>query len=136
MLFLRQRYDTASILCQECDSQKEAVIVPPTYFKEYSNYFLNQVWHQAEQGLREAEKTFFCGYSIPDADMHIKYLLKRIETNRERKPLQIYVANGHYDKTLAERTAEESRFNRFFIGPVNYLEDDFDGLVKNIDRYL
>lgn len=58
------------------------IIIPPTYFKNFSNIFLNCVWNNAEYFLREVNHIIFCGYSFPDADIHIKYLLKRVETNR------------------------------------------------------
>jgi NAD-dependent SIR2 family protein deacetylase len=124
------------ILCDDCKSIKEMVIVPPTYFKDYTNYYLNRVWHSAEQELREADKIIFCGYSFPDADMHIKYLLKRVETNRGSKPLQIIVANNHDKKSQYEKEEEEKRFKRFFIGPVNYTEEDFISFTQNIEKYL
>lgn len=133
---IRPERDPQKIICSQCESLKESVIIPPTYFKEYNNYFLTQVWHKAEQDLREVDKIFFCGYSFPDADMHIKYLLKRIETNRNGRPLQIYVANGHPDKAESEKETEKNRFNRFFIQSVTYLEDDFDHLIVNIGKYL
>ena len=125
------------ILCAQCESLKEYVIIPPTYFKEYSNYFINQVWHKAEQDLYKVEKIFFCGYSFPDADMQIKYLLKRIETNC-KQPLHIYIANGYPNKSKEEKELEFKRYNRFFKYKenVNYLEYDFDSFIENLENYL
>jgi NAD-dependent SIR2 family protein deacetylase len=133
---IRPTENTQDIQCTQCGSLKESVIIPPTYFKEYSNYFLNQVWHKAEQDLRKVEKIFFCGYSFPDADIQIKYLLKRIETNRNGQPLQVYVANGYPEKKSDEEDLERKRYNRFFIQEVNYLEDDFYNLITNLQNYL
>lgn len=133
---IRPTEDTQDIICTQCGSIKEPVIIPPTYFKQYSNYFLNQVWHKAEHDLRKVEKIFFCGYSFPDADMQIKYLLKRVETNRNGQPLQIYVANGDPKKSVKEKELERRRYNRFFIQDVKYLDDDFDDLIANLQDYL
>ena len=133
---IRPTNDTRDTLCSQCKNLKEPVIVPPTYFKEYNNYFLNQVWHKAEQDLRRVEKIFFCGYSFPDADMQIKYLLKRIETNRNGQPLKVYVANGYTGKSPEEKDLERKRYNRFFIENVNYLDEGFDGLITNLQHYL
>jgi len=60
-----------------------------------SNFHLQQVWRHAERALISARKIVFCGYSLPDADLHIKYLLKRAELNRRRDPPEVYVVNGN-----------------------------------------
>ena len=133
---IRPDHESEKIQCQQCESIKESVIIPPTYFKDYNNYFLTQVWHGAEQDLRSVEKIFFCGYSFPDADMHIKYLLKRIETNRNGNPLQVYVANGYPNKSEREKEVEKNRYNRFFTQAVTYLDAEFDDLIKCIEEYL
>lgn len=133
---IRPDQNKEHIYCPDCNTLREFVIIPPTYFKDYNNFFLNEVWYKAEQDLRGVEKIFFCGYSFPDADMQIKYLLKRIETNRNGQPLQVYVANGYPKKSLEEKSLERRRYDRFFIQNVNYLEEDFDGLIANLPNYL
>ena len=60
------------------------IIVPPTYFKDMSNVFLSNVWNESEKALRESNNIrFFCGYSFPEADIHIKYIIKRVQTSRK-----------------------------------------------------
>ena len=46
-----------------------------------SNRYLQEIWYKSEKALKEAKNIYFCGYSFPDADIHIKYLLKRAEIN-------------------------------------------------------
>ena len=82
------------VYCSKCGSLQKAVIVPPTYFKEYSNHYLQQQWRLAERLLTEAKHIVFCGYSFPDADIHVKYLLKKAEINRsQRNTFKISVIN-------------------------------------------
>ena len=93
-------------------------MVPPTYFKNMSNVFLATIWNRAEQALRRAEHVIFCGYSFPDADIHIKYLLKRAQTNRAPGAGEAYytVVNCHPGKDPRAALEEKRRFRRF-LGP-------------------
>jgi NAD-dependent SIR2 family protein deacetylase len=112
--------------CEICESIMLPIIVPPTFFKEMSNVFLSIVWNRAEQSLREVEKIIFCGYSFADADMHVKYLIKRIQTNRSRpEDLRIEIINFHPGKKPYSATAERNRFSRFLGQSVCYTELSF-----------
>jgi hypothetical protein len=102
----------ASCRCTGCSSGTVPIIVPPTYYKVLSNPYLAQQWLLAEKALRQADQVVFCGYSMPDADVHIRYLLKRVELSRQT-PLQVYVVNEHDGKTCDQRQAEMARYTRF-----------------------
>ena len=71
--------------CLNCGEVTVPIIVPPTYFKNMSNVFLSTVWNKSERAIRDSDIIVFCGYSFPEADMHIKYLLKRVQTSRKKK---------------------------------------------------
>jgi hypothetical protein len=103
----------AECRCRKCGSLTVPIIIPPTYFKVLSNIFLQEVWHRAENVLSSCRTWVFCGYSFPDADMHVKYLLKRVQVNTPglRK---IFVVNWHKTKTRREAAEEEHRYRRFF----------------------
>jgi NAD-dependent SIR2 family protein deacetylase len=75
-----------------CNGATIPIVVPPTFFKVMSDFHLQQVWHHANLALSQAERIFFCGYSLPDADMHIRYLLKRAEINSGNTP-EVFVLN-------------------------------------------
>jgi hypothetical protein len=65
----------------------------------------------------------FCGYSFADSDIHIKYLLKRAQLNRDAavRPLRVTLVN-HYDgKSSAMELAEKNRFERF-LGPLHLFD--------------
>jgi hypothetical protein len=78
-----------------------------------ANRFLEQIWHETDELLRKAKRIIFCGYSFPDADIHIKYLLKRAELYK-RRGFEVYVINGHDSKSEEEAVNESRRFKRFF----------------------
>jgi NAD-dependent SIR2 family protein deacetylase len=127
--------DFQNSFCRSCESVIVPIIVPPTYFKDTSNVFLTLVWHRAEQALREVDHIAFCGYSFPDADIHIKYLLKRTQTNPARR-LRLSVCNNHPGKTTAVAQEEELRYKRFLGAGVEYTERSFDDLVADPVRHL
>jgi len=45
--------------------------------KDYRNPHLAQVWYEAQHMLRESGRAIFIGYSLPDDDVEVIYLLKR-----------------------------------------------------------
>jgi hypothetical protein len=61
----------------------------------------------------KCDRLVFCGYSFPDADVHIRYLLKRIEVNRQQTP-DVYIVNEHQGKNENSRRMEQERYMRFF----------------------
>lgn len=118
--------------CTNCQSPTSAVVVPPTFFKAMSEFHLQQIWHEAEVSLTKTRNIFFCGYSMPDADIHIKYLLKRAEMSRGGTP-EVFIYNGHAGKLDREKREEEKRFRRVFRQPghVHYVDASFQHLADN-----
>jgi len=110
------KWHTEECLCTKCRTLAVPIIIPPTYFKVLSNLYLRQIWDRADRELTKADRVVFCGYSFPDADMHLKYLLKRAEVNRpETEPgPEVFVVNDHRRKRKAQRLAEKERYVRFF----------------------
>ncbi|GAF95891.1 unnamed protein product, partial [marine sediment metagenome] len=127
--------DFQNSYCPSCESVIVPIIVPPTYFKEMSNVFLSTVWHKAEQALRKVDHLVFCGYSFPDSDIHIKYLLKRVQTNRS-SAMRFTVCNNHRGKKRELAEEEKARFLRFLGPRVDYTDRSFDDVVADPMRYL
>lgn len=120
--------------CHLCGSQFSTLIVPPTYFKSLTNVYLGMVWVKAELALREVRHLIFCGYSFPDVDMHIKYLIKRIQSYR-RHDLFITVINNYDGKTDESREEEENRFRRFLGMDVDYTDLCFGEFAADPLKY-
>lgn len=114
------------VQCKRCEDFMHPLIVPPTFFKEMNDAVLSAVWRSFEEKLRDTEHVIFCGYSFPDADMHIKYAFKRREIVGNPKSLEISVVNNHAGKEKLRKDEEESRFSRFFTCKVNYTNLSFD----------
>lgn len=63
--------------CPTCNTRLRPLLVAPSHLKYYRNPHLSQVWYEAERVLREARRVVFVGYSLPDDDVEVVYLLKR-----------------------------------------------------------
>ena len=93
------------------------IIIPPTFYKEMSNPFIQQVYLKTEKILRQAKRIYICGYSLPDADMHISYLLKKAEMFNKKTP-EIVVINKNpklnKGRQKVQIEKDKERFRRFF----------------------
>lgn len=74
---LESFYASAGSDCPACGTKLRALLVAPSHLKDYRNPHVTQVWYQAERLLREAGRVVFVGYSLPDDDVEVIYLLKR-----------------------------------------------------------
>ena len=125
----------SSCSCPSCESVILPIIVPPTYFKDMTNVFLNEIWYKCEQDLRRTEHIIFCGYSFPDADIHIKYLLKRIQTNKD-SALRFTVINNHPGKSNDVKNEERKRYRRFLGSSVNYTNKSFEDFANTPEAII
>ncbi|MFZ5993500.1 MAG: SIR2 family protein [Thermodesulfobacteriota bacterium] len=118
-------------ICDVCGSEMAPIIIPPTFFKVMSNFYLQEIWRKAENALKQVKRIFFCGYSFPDADIHIKYLLKRVEINSGSTP-EIFIINNHEGISDYQRESEELRYKRFFKNSykVHYTDQSFENFCE------
>lgn len=118
--------------CDTCQTDMIPIIIPPTFFKVMSNHFLQQIWRDAEKVLMATKRIVFCGYSFPDADVHIKYLLKRVEVNRGTTP-DVFIFNSHRGKSDEIKQQEKERYERFFSDKqrVCYLDKSFEDFCRD-----
>ena len=74
---LEQSYTPDGNPCPGCGTRLRPLLIAPTHLKDYRNPHLAQVWYEAERVLREANRAVFIGYSLPDDDVEVVYLVKR-----------------------------------------------------------
>jgi hypothetical protein len=74
---LEKSYTPDGDPCPGCGTRLRPLLIAPTHLKDYRNPHLSQVWYEAERVLREADRAIFIGYSLPDDDVEVVYLLKR-----------------------------------------------------------
>jgi hypothetical protein len=128
--------DPMGATCSRCDTLRSPVIIPPTFYKDMSNVHLANIWRRAESSLMDADQLIFCGYSFPQADTHIKYMLKRAETNRRSPGFDVKVFNWHPNKKHTEASDEKDRYNRFFLEEVDYLEKSFSDFATAPEEFI
>jgi hypothetical protein len=87
---LHDRYSCQGAPCK-CGSFVRPVLITPTHKKDYRNPHISRVWYEAERTLREADRVYFVGYSLPDDDVEVIYLLKRGLAHLTDRPQQITV---------------------------------------------
>ncbi|MBI3476587.1 MAG: SIR2 family protein [Acidobacteria bacterium] len=123
--------DPDACICS-CGTLSVPIVIPPSYFKVLSNLYLQEVWNAAEQLLSKSDVWVFCGYSFPEADMHLKYLLKRVQVNSS-KFRRVLVFNWHSKKKKNEAKTEENRLKRFFGSgfDLDYKRNSFEDLVSD-----
>ncbi len=55
--------------------------------------FIKTLFQNAIECLKSAERVYFCCYSIPEADMDFKYIIKQVESDR-KEFREVYLCNS------------------------------------------
>lgn len=124
---MRVFYEERPAICPECHSPYQALIITPTLLKDYANGLLLQVWRNAERKIKDADHLIFIGYSLADADVEIKCMIKRAMYDgrvQHGRRLAVTVV----DKEGSGTEAEE-RYQRLF-GEIEYLPIGFARYVR------
>jgi hypothetical protein len=74
---LEHRYTCHGSPCVDCKTWVRPVLISPSFQKDYRNPHIAAIWRQADSILRKAKRVIFIGYSLPEDDIHVVYLLKR-----------------------------------------------------------
>jgi hypothetical protein len=63
--------------CKFCGTPLRAVMITPSFAKDYRNPHIQRVWYEAEWMLRESTRAYIIGYSLPNDDLDVIHLLRR-----------------------------------------------------------
>jgi hypothetical protein len=88
------------------------------------------IWNRTDIAVQKVKHIVFCGYSFPDADIHIKYLLKRAQTNRDGD-LEFTVVNHFPGKDPDQIKQEKYRYERFLGKNVSYTMKSFQDFCND-----
>jgi len=130
---IADRIITERIPCERDGATQRPLIIPPTWLKVYDNAHLTRIWLEAEHVLRNAEAVFFIGYSIPESDVHIRYLLKKSLYRRDTPPRIVVVTSAERRKKSAVEL--RSRYERFF-GPTEIYPIGFEKFSSDVMKYI
>jgi len=132
---LEPRYSCHGFPCPHCSTFVEPVLITPTQLKDYRNPHVRTVWTLAEQALRGAERAIIVGYSLPDDDLDVIYLLKR--------GLGQLANRASRNITVVERTSDDAmraigkhpvgrRYRSMFGSDIDWRTDGFEGLIAEL----
>jgi len=129
---LEERYSCHGFPCKSCAAPVEPILITPTKLKDYQNIHVKAVWARAEQELNTADRAIIVGYSLPDDDLEVTYLLKRgLEKLAARSPKSLtVVGRATADGVTAITKHPVGRRYRAIFGPdIDWRTDGFEGLI-------
>lgn len=88
--------------------------------------FINVIWRDAKEYLLNANRIYIIGYSIPDADLNIKLLLKTCV----KKDAEIFLVNT--DKSIISRVKNIFKNSKTKIN-IEFVSEDKDIVNKFIE---
>jgi hypothetical protein len=121
---LEQSYTPDGSPCPTCSTKLRPLLVAPTHLKDYRNPHLTQVWYEAERVLRSADRLIFVGYSLPDDDVEVIYLLKRSLAHLPSE--RITVVEYDPSNPLLESHAVGRRYRALFGEGVDWHPEGMD----------
>jgi len=123
---LEAKYSCHGAECKECQAFIRPILITPTFLKDYRNPHIAKVWYEAERALRQARHVIFIGYSLPDDDVNVIYLLKRglIDQN-----LKVTVVEYDGKKQDKRENLVWLRYRSLFGDDVEWWNEGFDKYV-------
>ncbi len=108
--------------CPLDGTEFQTLIMPPSYVKSLKQPVINQLLSEASREIRIAKKIVFVGYSLSDADVHVKALFQK-QINPDTK---IIVVNTRNSDTLKNKYYSLSK-------NINFMNCAFEEMVSNPD---
>ncbi len=75
--------------CSRDENEFQTMLVPPSHLKDLSHPINSRLFIESAEEIRRARKVVFIGYSLPEADIHMKAILKK----SLRPQTEIFVLN-------------------------------------------
>jgi len=110
--------------CKYCGTPLRAVMITPSFAKDYRNPHIQKVWYEAEWLLRESTHAVIVGYSLPNDDLEVIHLLRR--GLRELPPENITVVLREPDDAICRR------YRSHFGSNVDFQLDGFEKWAHQI----
>jgi hypothetical protein len=123
---LEANYSCHGAECEDCKAFIRPILITPTFLKDYRNPHVSKVWYEAERALREATRVIFVGYSLPDDDVNVIYLLKRGLINENLK-----ITVVEYDEKKQDKVDNVvwQRYRSLFGDKVEWWNEGFDKYI-------
>lgn len=82
--------------CPIDGTEFQTLIMPPSYLKALHNPVITQLFSEAAREIRATKKIVFIGYSLSNADVHIKALFKKAISDK----IELIVVNHRSKETM------------------------------------
>lgn len=114
--------------CTYCKSKQTLFIIPPTFFKTLTNVHITTILQNIQKEIVNSDYLVFIGYSFPDADLHLKYIIKKAFQFLS-KSREIIVIEKEFDPNLVDYPNLKLRdvyqryeriFKNFYFIPVGF----------------
>jgi len=127
--------------CKYCNSEQTLFIIPPTFFKTLTNLHIATILQKIQKEVVNSDCLIFIGYSFPDADLHLKYIIKKafqfLQKSRKVIVIEKELKGGPDLKLLDTYLRYERIFKEFYFIPIGFekfVESPFEYL-KRPERY-
>ena len=125
-------YAQRANVCRGCGGALRALMIAPTSRKDYRNPHITSIWYRAERLSQSADRVIFVGYSLPENDVDVIYLLKRSLSNLPPEKVTVV----EFDKS--ERTLEShpvgQRYRSLFGSSIEWSTAGFMGWLAKYDQ--
>jgi hypothetical protein len=121
--------------CPECQGRYDPLIITPTLVKSYDNILLREVWRRAEDKVSKADEVVFIGYSLPDADVLLRCMLKRALFRNRNWQLDVRGRTSTCKISVVSNSPLNSETHRRYVkqfGDVEYHADGFQGYIEQV----
>jgi len=114
-------------VCPLDGTEFQTLIMPPSYLKSLNQPIISQLFSEASREIRDAKKIVFVGYSLSDADVHIKALFKK-----QLKPeTEVIVVNSKEEVSLRHKYHAIQKDVKFYHRTFEDMVSD-ESLLKDI----
>ncbi len=127
---LEKKYSCHGVPCtrDHCGAAVRPVLITPTHAKDYRNPHIAQVWYHADQLLRSAQRVIIVGYSLPEDDVDVAYLLKRSLSGLN--PTRLTVVELDPERRALLDHPIGNRYSQLFGPKIDWQTDGFESWVR------
>ena len=115
----------------------QSLIITPTYLKDFDNLHSREIWQSAFYELFQAKEVIFIGYSFPEADFELRYLLKKAICPESKITVVLHPEDNpnEYTPRIQEKlNLPEKRYIQFFGGPK--VDFKYIGTERYLKQYV
>lgn len=108
--------------CPLDETEFQTVMLPPSYVKFLKHPVISTLINEAGRAIRKAKKIVFVGYSMSDADVHVKAILKKSITTQK-----LYVVN--------QKTTDGLKSHYYSLSEnVEFIKTTFEDFVDSPEK--